>query len=122
MGANGYSTPRSRSASAFPADYRRVLEESNLPIEVATAIADRLDGPSMPSEKTATEAQPSAIAPIERARVLFEDDPHCPVCGHNRDTSSVSSVDNDDGSKACQMCGAGWRELPSVPVNSRAKT
>ena len=54
MGTDNYSTPRSRSASAFPADYRRVLEESNLPIEVATAIADRLDGPSVPSATDAT--------------------------------------------------------------------
>lgn len=36
-------TPAQRSAAAFPADYRRVLEESSLPIEVATAIADRID-------------------------------------------------------------------------------
>jgi hypothetical protein len=36
-------SPLSRSAAAFPADYRKALEASNLPIEVATAIADRLD-------------------------------------------------------------------------------
>lgn len=32
--------PATRSAAALPADIRRTLEESNLPIEVATAIAD----------------------------------------------------------------------------------
>ena len=36
-------TPYTRSAAALPTDYRRVLEASNLPIEVATSIADALD-------------------------------------------------------------------------------
>jgi len=40
---NRPESPLDRSAAAFPADYRRVLEASNLPVEVATAIADRLD-------------------------------------------------------------------------------
>ena len=33
-------TPFERSRAALPSDIRRTLEESNLPIEVATAIAD----------------------------------------------------------------------------------
>lgn len=36
-------SPATRSAADFPADFRRVLEASNIPIEVATAIADRLE-------------------------------------------------------------------------------
>lgn len=36
-------------------------------------------------------------APVsERQRVLFGDDPYCPSCGHNRDTSSVSSIDIEE--------------------------
>lgn len=41
-------SPATRSAAAFPADYRKVLEASNLPIEVATAIADALDALKIP--------------------------------------------------------------------------
>jgi len=59
---NSYGSPCSRSYAAFPADYRRVLEESNLPIEVATAIADRLDGPSVPSEKIQNAAPQGGVA------------------------------------------------------------
>lgn len=33
-------TPLDRSRAALPANIRKTLEESNLPIEVATAIAD----------------------------------------------------------------------------------
>jgi transcription elongation factor Elf1 len=43
-------------------------------------------------------------------RVLDPADPFCPKCGHNRDASSVSSIDYGDGRKSCQMCGATWRE------------
>ena len=60
--------PCSRSASAFPADYRRVLEESNLPIEIATAIADRLDGPK--SESVCDELCVAHIQDAERYRWL----------------------------------------------------
>ena len=36
-------TPLDRSRAALPANIRRTLEESNLPIEVATAIADHCE-------------------------------------------------------------------------------
>lgn len=43
------------------------------------------------------------------ARVLKPTDGFCPKCGHNRNTSSVSSIDHDTH-KSCQMCGAKWQE------------
>jgi len=48
----GPQTPISRSAASFPSDYRKVLEASNLPIEVAVAIADALDKRSGPNVRT----------------------------------------------------------------------
>lgn len=44
-------------------------------------------------------------------RILFQSDAYCPSCGHNRDTSSVSSIDMEDGRQACQMCHATWIEV-----------
>ena len=44
-------------------------------------------------------------------RILFESDPFCPRCGHNRDTSSVSTIDLGAGGQLCQMCGASWTEI-----------
>lgn len=46
----------------------------------------------------------------EARRVLFDCDEFCPGCGHNRDKSSVSTIDHEDGTKQCQMCGAWWEE------------
>lgn len=43
-------------------------------------------------------------------RVLDHADSFCPRCGHNRDTSSVSSIDHGDH-RSCQKCGAAWREV-----------
>ena len=43
-------------------------------------------------------------------RWLLESDSFCPKCGHNRDFSSVSSVDAGGGVKCCQQCGATWNE------------
>jgi formate dehydrogenase maturation protein FdhE len=43
-------------------------------------------------------------------RVLDATDPFCPKCGHNRDKSSVSSIDHGAGRRSCQMCGAEWTE------------
>jgi len=57
----------------------------------------------------------SSSEAVQRERVLVGDDAHCPHCGHNRDTSSVSSLDHEDGTHSCQQCGAGWRELPASP-------
>jgi hypothetical protein len=48
---SGPQTPITRSAASFPSDYRKVLEASNLPIEVAVAIADALDKRSGPNER-----------------------------------------------------------------------
>jgi len=43
MVANSHRTPQSRSRAALPEDYRARLEASNLPIEIAVAIADMVD-------------------------------------------------------------------------------
>ena len=53
-------------------------------------------------------------AEVEAMRVLTKDDSYCPSCGHDRDSSSVSSIDHDEGIKSCQMCAVRWRELDSV--------
>lgn len=44
------------------------------------------------------------------SRVLNASDAFCPKCGHNRDKSSVSSIDEGAGVRSCQMCGTKWRE------------
>lgn len=51
----------------------------------------------------------SAELPAER--VLLDTDPFCPSCGHNRDISSVSTIDISDGRKQCQRCSTAWREI-----------
>jgi hypothetical protein len=43
-------------------------------------------------------------------RVLDESDSFCPKCGHNRDKSSVSSI-NHGTHQSCQVCAAEWREV-----------
>ena len=43
-------------------------------------------------------------------RVLLDVDSYCPSCGHNRDKSSVSSIDRGDGEEQCQICGTSWQE------------
>ncbi len=43
-------------------------------------------------------------------RELHEADAWCPQCGHNRDRSAVSSIDQENGMHRCQQCGATWRE------------
>ena len=48
-------------------------------------------------------------------RVLDRADAFCPKCGHNRDTSSVSSIDHGEH-QSCQLCGAEWREADGVSV------
>jgi hypothetical protein len=48
-------------------------------------------------------------------RTLLDVDSYCPSCGHNRDESSVSSIDNEDGTHSCQQCGADWREQITTP-------
>lgn len=59
-----------------------------------------------------------AIEMLEKAgysilpgRTLFASDPFCPACGHNRDKSSVSSINHEDGTNSCQMCGIRWSEI-----------
>ena len=44
-------------------------------------------------------------------RILFESDSYCPNCGHNRDASCISSIDNEDGTRSCQLCNIGWIEI-----------
>jgi hypothetical protein len=58
-----------------------------------------------------------AARPEEQRRVLFEEDAYCPSCGHNRDKSSVSTIDHQDGTRSCQLCGTRWLEVPS-PMNN----
>jgi hypothetical protein len=62
-------------------------------------------------EQPPAGAQGGQEAASELPRRLYSSDPFCPKCGHNRDTSSVSSIDNGDGSKSCQFCGAQWEEV-----------
>lgn len=52
---------------------------------------------------------------MNTVRVILSSDPFCPQCGHNRDKSSVSSVDLGEGRKGCQMCGAEWVEVSDAP-------
>lgn len=56
------------------------------------------------------------------ARRLLESDSFCPSCGHNRDTSSVSSIDHKDGTHSCQACNARWRQgaAPIAPAQEPA--
>jgi transcription elongation factor Elf1 len=57
-------------------------------------------------------------APLRR---LLDTDPHCPSCGHNRDKSSVSSIDHEDGTRSCQICGTRWLEIEAPPSPPREK-
>jgi hypothetical protein len=56
----------------------------------------------------------------ECARVLLDTDAFCPSCGHNRDKSSVSSIDMEDGKHECQMCGIQWSESALAPGGQNA--
>lgn len=46
----------------------------------------------------------------EGTRVLSTRDSYCPACGHDRDTSSVSTIDCGESISQCQMCGTKWKE------------
>lgn len=48
------TSPLSRSRAALPSNIRKTLEESNLPVEVATAIADLCEGLIRPEEGRVT--------------------------------------------------------------------
>lgn len=50
-----------------------------------------------------------STAGVPVLRVLDAADAFCPKCGHNRDRSSVSSIDHGSH-QSCQLCGAEWRE------------
>jgi rubredoxin len=54
-------------------------------------------------------------------RRLLDSDAFCPSCGHNRDKSSVSSIDNEDGTKSCQVCAATWIEREITTPTPREK-
>jgi hypothetical protein len=54
-------------------------------------------------------APPGTAAPTQPFRVLDSADPFCPKCGHNRDTSSVSTIDHGTH-KSCQFCETTWYE------------
>ncbi len=53
----------------------------------------------------------TAQGELAELRVLSEEDSFCPCCGHNRDTSSVSTIDMGDGYRKCQKCDTFWREV-----------
>lgn len=47
---------------------------------------------------------------VTTRRILSDNDSFCPSCGHNRDKSSISSIDHGEF-KSCQKCGITWEEL-----------
>ena len=51
---------------------------------------------------------------MSEGRVLWDDDSFCSSCGHDRDSSSVSSVDCGNDIHSCQKCGAKWREITAT--------
>lgn len=59
--------------------------------------------------------EPRETMPSHALRKLLDTDPFCPSCGHNRDKSAVSSIDNEDGTRSCQMCGTRWQETEFAP-------
>lgn len=63
-------------------------------------------------ERTMTE-------PTQAQRILSEADAFCPSCGHNRDKSSVSSIDHGTF-KSCQKCGATWTEV-ALPTTAQVE-
>lgn len=65
------------------------------------------DHPMRHYDRTCPGCNPERVNP---SRVLDVEDSFCPTCGHNRDTSGVCSIAEDDGSHTCQKCGANWRE------------
>ncbi len=85
---------------------RDEAEADNVAMKDRHALADRADD----AEAKLAKAE-ARIAELERTeRVLDSDDSYCPKCGHNRDKSSVSSIDLGDGVRQCQSCGATWHE------------
>lgn len=67
-------------------------------------------GPGYPGDfERAIASLRTALAAEERT--LFDTDAFCPHCGHNRDKSSVSSIDLGNGREECQMCHATWLEI-----------
>lgn len=83
-------------------------------------------GPNL-IESEAVEAwnKRASIPPEAPRRRLLDTDPHCPSCGHNRDTSSVSSIDasqvHGEWCHYCQKCGAAWTEIETTPSPLRQK-
>jgi hypothetical protein len=68
----------------------------------------------VPTQMQAYARQAVLAERAKRSRVLDHADPFCPKCGHNRDKSSVSSIDHGDGRRSCQMCGADWLEIAAA--------
>lgn len=61
--SEGHGAPLDRSRAALPSDYRERLEASNLPIEVATAIADQVDA--------ALRSETDAAAKVEAYEIIL---------------------------------------------------
>lgn len=51
------------------------------------------------------------LAVAKSTRVLSWDDSFCPRCGHDRDTSSVSSIDLGNDMQQCQKCYGKWKQV-----------
>lgn len=67
---------------------------------------------------------PAPLAAGAHERKLFASDSYCPKCGHNRNTSAVSSIDHNDGTQSCQNCNARWieRDDPSASAPEESIT
>jgi len=123
----GIDREREREASAAPDSgmplVLKVLvdwEEANgtlaglQPSEYA-ALGEALAEASIKQSPRQAAAALSLRGREEKVRRLLASDSWCPACGHNRDTSSVSSIDNEDGTRACQLCGVNWIEVAAAP-------
>lgn len=66
------TSPLDRSRAALPENIRKTLEESNLPVEVATAIADLCDGLIRPEEER-SEIRYTPVACTEEQRRIAWD-------------------------------------------------
>jgi hypothetical protein len=103
---SGPQSPATRSSAAFPENYRKVLEGSNLPVEVAVAIADALDARNGPSDSgwiLTSERQP------EGDRGVLASGPSVTTEGRWRNIVSAGYVRRNPN-----FC-THWQPLPDVP-------
>ncbi len=104
---------RASSLMAYLGAYGEVSPKSSLADALMNALND-IDGGNYNDSTFLFSAPP---APEAGKRVLFDSDPFCPKCGHNRDRSSISSIsDLSKGTHYCQLCQADWREIDTAPA------